>query len=95
MCVAHDMPVCVAHDMPVCAAHDKSVSICRLSIRYAVTVINNIAHISSLYDAAGAAPITSDGVSSSYWTVYKIFASQSQRNIYNNNFLFPAKQKTA
>ena len=33
--------------------------------------------------------------SSSYWTVYKFFASQSQRNIYNTNFLFPAKQKTA
>jgi hypothetical protein len=35
------------------------------------------------------------GTSSSYWTVYKFFASQSQRNIYNNNFFFPAKQKTA
>jgi hypothetical protein len=33
--------------------------------------------------------------SSSYWTVYKKFASQSQRKYEYNNFLFPAKQKTA
>jgi len=33
--------------------------------------------------------------SSIYWTVYKFFASQSQRKYKYNNFLFPAKQKTA